>query len=42
LTESSQRKLSEALAQITQTTRRQLDSIKLSQLVKPTVRQKTV
>jgi len=42
LTESSQRKLSEALGQITHTTRRQLESIKLSQLVKPTVRQKTV
>jgi Rrf2 family protein len=40
LTEGAQCKLSEALGQITQTTRRQLESIKLSQLVKPPGRQK--
>jgi len=35
LTEESQNKLREALGQVTQTTRRQLESIKLSALLKP-------
>ena len=35
LTEESQHKLQDALGQVTQTTRRQLESIKLSQLLKP-------
>jgi DNA-binding IscR family transcriptional regulator len=35
LTEDSQHKLQDALGQVTQTTRRQLESIKLSQLLKP-------
>jgi Rrf2 family transcriptional regulator, cysteine metabolism repressor len=35
LTEESQHKLQDALGQVTQSTRRQLESIKLSQLLKP-------
>jgi len=35
LTEESQNKLRDALGQVTQTTRRQLESIKLSALLKP-------
>jgi len=35
LTEDSQHKLRDALGQVTSSTRRQLESIKLSQLLKP-------
>ena len=40
LTESSQHNLRDALGQVNQTARRQLEAIKLSQLLKPPVRQK--